>query len=238
MERTPLAAQYAEPESRYERKFVAEQTPAASVEMIVRLHPAGFRTHHPERIVNNIYLDSHELMCFRTHVNGTPERFKLRIRWYGPEYGRIEKPVLEVKRKLGAVGMKDHYPLRPFEHAPTFSLEAVRSEIVAQVANSDIAAFLSSAEPALFNRYRRRYFLSGDQRFRLTVDAALSFKAIGPRVPGAAQRDARTDAVILELKSSVAADSDGQRIARHLPFRLGKYSKYVQGIGKIYGLEV
>jgi SPX domain protein involved in polyphosphate accumulation len=190
----------------------------------------------PQRHINNIYLDSPGLACFYAHVNGTRERFKLRIRWYGAESGLVAQPVLEVKRKTGAVGTKERYPLEPFEFGPRFRFDALRRAIQARVSSSAIASLLGDVEPSLFNRYRRSYFLSADGRFRLTVDSELGFRPLGPLRVAAQRGHAAGGAIIVELKSDVG--DDASRIVQRLPYRLSKYSKYVQGIGRLYGLEI
>lgn len=226
----------AEPLWRYERKFAAVRTAAAEIAMILRLHPAGFREAFPARWVDNLYLDTSDLHAFRTHVNGAPRREKLRIRWYGPAHGTVAAPVLEVKRRRGQVGAKSRLPLPPFAWRGGFDFEPVRRSALERAGDPDLAEALGRVEPTLFNRYHRRYLLSADRRFRLTIDSELRFEAVGRGVGGFARFEER-DTTVLELKYDVRHDGDAARIAGRLPFRLGKYSKYVQGITRLLGLR-
>jgi len=237
MERTPLAARFVEPDWRYERKFVVADRSAPSLQLAIRLHRAGFTHPFPARVVNNIYLDTHDLRLFRTHVNGTRDRFKLRIRWYGESAGPVARGVLEVKRKAGAVGAKEHYPVPPFEYRDSFSFGALRVALLEGVRDPNLRAWLGSVEATIFNRYRRAYFISADRRHRLTLDSHLCFQATGPWRSAARQLQASEESLILELKCGVADGPSGARIAQTLPARLGKYSKYLRGIERLYGLE-
>ena len=225
----------AEPTWRYERKFEAQALPLPQIALILRLHPACFRTAFPSRSVNNLYLDQPDLRSFGTHVNGAMHRQKLRVRWYGDAHGEIARPVLEVKRKRGQVGTKLRFPLPPFVYGADFDWGKLRRDMLDRVGDVDVAEFVAGAEPKLFNRYERDYLLSADGRFRMTVDRALCFA----RVCGQGARATATSrwpATVLELKYAVADDVDVSRLTAHLPFRLGKYSKYLQGVVTLGGL--
>jgi hypothetical protein len=225
-----------EPTWRYERKFTAHGVPLAEVAMILRLQPACFRTAFPARQVNNLYLDQSDLRSFHTHVNGAAVRDKVRIRWYGAAYGDVARPVLEVKRKRGQAGTKTRFPLAPFVYGPGFDFEAVRRDALARIGDVAVAEFVAGAETALLNRYQRDYLLSADRRFRLTIDRGLRFERVHGRGVDAACAVDERDAVILELKYAVADEAAAQLVTRRLPFRLGKYSKYLQGITRLSGL--
>lgn len=229
---------HAEPTWRYERKFTAHGLPLAEVAMILRLHPACFRTAFAPRQVNNLYLDQSDLRSFHTHVNGAAVRDKVRIRWYGAATGDVARPVLEVKRKRGQAGAKTRFPLAPFTYGPGFDFEAVRRDALTRIGDVAVAEFVSGADPALVNRYQRDYLLSADRRFRLTIDRALCFERVHGRGVDAACRVDERDAVILELKYDVADEAAAQAVSRRLPFRLSKYSKYLNGITRLAGLPV
>jgi hypothetical protein len=227
----------AEPRRRYERKFEAARIAIAEIEMILRLHPAGFGCAFPARWVNNLYLDTNDLRAFHTHVNGAPRRDKLRIRWYGPARGTAAAPVLEVKSRWGQVGAKSRFPLPPFECGRGFDFDPIRRSVLERIADADLAEAVERAVPTLFNRYHRRYLISGDRRFRITIDSELCFEAVGRGIGGGVARFEERGITVLELKYDVAHDGAAACIARHLPFRLGKSSKYVRGITRLMGLR-
>jgi hypothetical protein len=217
---------------RYERKFVPERLGIPEVEALIRLHPAGFREIHHARWVNNIYFDTPSFDHYEANVRGVARRVKCRIRWYGELLGPVGRPTLELKRKQGIVGSKQGYPLQPFEQAEGFDARALLEK-------SDLPAALrpelAALRPILTNRYLRRYFLSSDGGYRVTLDSELGFWPIGPAAGsfrGLSTGDAR---VILELKFGIGGEAGGARIASQLPFRVTRSSKYVIGIDLLYG---
>lgn len=84
--------------------------------------------------------------------------------------------------------------------------------------------------PALLNTYLRSYLISADGRYRLTIDRAMRFHGFNARRQ--VQRQAVIDdALVMEIKYDFDADNDySASIAQRFPFRLGKNSKYVNGI--------
>ena len=222
----------ADPTWRYERKFEARGVPLASIEMILRLHPVGFRTAFPDRDVNNVYLDQPDLRTFRAHVNGAMKRQKFHLRWYGAAFDAA-RPVLEVKRKHGVVGTKTRFAMPGFRYDPELDFEPLRHSVLEHIDEGGVAEFIAGASPVIFNRYRRRYLLSADRRFRLTIDTALRFERIRRAGFGALASFEERGLAILELKYAADDDADAARISARFPFRLGKYSKYLQGVSRL-----
>ena len=93
---------------------------------------------------------------------------------------------------------------------------------------------LKSSQPVLLNRYSRKYFLSADKRYRITIDTDQVFYRIGTQNNFFLNEQKNNVNVIIELKYNIAADDDANHITEHFPFRLTKSSKYVSGIEKIY----
>jgi len=219
------------PEFRYERKLVCFALGPREVAMLVQLHPALFREIYQERYVNNIYFDTPFLDSYHANVSGIADRLKCRIRWYGKLFGPIENPILELKQKQGFVGRKLAHPLRAFTLGEGF--------VAANLFDgAGISArqrlYLDSLGPTLLNRYRRRYFLSADGRFRITVDWDLEFHRIDAHSNRFAERAHCPQRVILELKYE--RDTKGAaEITGRFPFRLSRSSKYVVGIDALYG---
>lgn len=213
---------------RYERKFVPDGFTPESLVGLVRHHPALFREIHPERRVNNLYFDTPDLRHYTDHVNGAANRVKIRVRWYGDSHGKNENPTLEFKIRHGAVGRKVTYPLPAldldgeFDRAPFDQAMGALPEMVRYQMREHV--------PWVANRYRRRYFCSGDRKVRLTVDWRI--ESLHARHAGVSLRPmpAANPAMVVELKYD-PADADGAaEIGGKFPFRLTRFSKYVQGI--------
>lgn len=207
---------------RYERKFYLRDSVRAEVEAHVRLNPGLFREIHRSRWVNNIYLDSEDLHRFRDSVEGVPLRDKVRIRWYGELFGHVGNPVLEFKQKRGLVGRKESFALIPFTLDQTFDRAAV-SELLK-------LSGLQHSTPALLNRYRRKYFLSSDGSFRITVDSEFDYFRLGPNNNTFSHRTVNDQDIVLELKYGVDREETAALITGGFPFRITSCSKYVRGV--------
>jgi hypothetical protein len=218
--------------ARYERKFVTFEIDPAEALAVIRFHPAAFREAYPPRWVNNLYFDTPSLDHYQANVRGVANRVKCRIRWYGDALGPVARPTLELKRKRGLVGSKESHPLRPFELDTGFDARGVleKSDLPAP-----LECDLASLCPILMNRYRRRYFLSGDGSYRLTLDSELAYRPIA-RAGGCFRARAVGDGrVIVELKFGLGGERGASRIANRFPFRLTRSSKYVLGVEALYG---
>ncbi len=217
-------------QSEVRRKFLAGRMSPAEVLGFVRRHPAMFREPYPPRGVNNIYLDLPALGDYHDHVQGVANRAKMRIRWYGPCGVTLDEPVLEHKIKRGIVGGKVSHPL-PTLHLkadePLGVIEAIRN---CPEAPARLRVVGDGRIPSLVNRYQRRYFVSADGHFRLTVDWDLQF-ADFRRFASNETLFSADFAVIIELKYPPSYDdSAAAAVANMLPFRLTRCSKYVLGI--------
>ncbi len=215
---------------RYERKFEGTVSAASQVELIVRMHPAHFREAYPPREINNIYFDTPNLASFTDHVMGAARRSKLRLRWYGQELGHIEKPVLEVKLKDGHVGTKQQYRLPPADFSGVLDLPRLHQDAKESGAAPTVVERLAASSPTLLNRYRRKYYVSADGRFRVTIDTGLSFRVINGRYHGFRNRYTDPRLIIVELKYAAKHDEGARDIGGGLPFRVSKLSKYIHGL--------
>ena len=219
---------------RYERKFFITGINSKDIDFIVKLHPAIFSEIFHERSVNNIYFDTPELNNYFDNIDGNMYRVKSRIRWYGRTFGVIEKPVLELKIKNGLLGRKESYSLDTFKLDSHFNMQ----KIVQIIQNTNIPEFIAigikSSQPTLLNKYNRKYFLSADKRYRITIDTNQVFYRIGSQNNFFLNKIKNDVNVILELKYNIDADDDVNRITEYFPFRLTKSSKYISGVEKIY----
>jgi hypothetical protein len=218
---------------RYERKFVPETLGQAELRAFLRLHPAGFFEPYPVRAVNNLYLESLDYRGYRQSVDGDPDRVKIRLRWYGEPFGRVEKPALEFKIKRGLVGHKRRYALAPFTMDESFDRHKLRELVSAANPPADLLPALVASELQLMNGYRRRYFESRDRRFRVTLDTGLWFCRLHPLRNEFMTRAMEHDLVVMELKYAREDDEHAHQVMQHFPMRLTKSSKFVVGLDKV-----
>jgi len=221
------------PNLRYEKKFVVEGFTLAEVTARVRRHPSAFREVYPPRIVNNIYLDSSGRRDYHEHINGTANRSKTRVRWYGQQFEVAERSMLERKLKRGAVSGKQAYPLPPL----SINGGCLRSLLEGAFDTADFPPILRSSlrhmEPALVNRYQRHYFLSRDGKFRLTVDSGFQFTDVPHNTRAVVFSLAAGQTVIIELKFGPESAEDAAFVTNTFPFRVARFSKYIAGIERM-----
>lgn len=227
---------------RYERKYRIEEADFAQVRQMVREHPMAFRTLFPDRIVNNLYLDTPYLDFLNENLDGVGVRTKYRIRWYGNPFEQADAPILEVKRKDGELGDKLFASLPGFvvgktdlkeylQNQLTPSLQ-IKSNLQSPDQTGPIREFIlptARLEPALFNRYLRSYLVSRDGKFRLTLDRKMEFTS-ARRPMDSPIRWRLDDAVVMEIKYEQESEAKWDGVGQFIPYRLGKNSKYVNGL--------
>lgn len=213
---------------RYERKFVPHGFSLAEVLALLHSHPAGFHELYPPRYVNSVYFDTMDLADYHDHVAGIASRSKSRVRWYGPRAGPIHRATLERKVKRGHVSWKESLTLAPFSVNGTGWGEPVRQSLHTSRVPDPVRFHLRHRQPVLLTRYLRRYFVTANRRFRLTVDTELLWETT--LQPWEREREQLSPPVILELKFAPEAAPEADWITRHFPFRMVRCSKYVWGI--------
>ena len=224
----------AETQFRYERKFVPTVISRQQIEGSLRLHPAAFREIYRPRFVNNIYFDTPSLGNYRANVDGLARRLKVRIRWYGNSFGEVSQPKLEIKERIGQLGTKHIAPLKAFDVRPGMTADELYDRLEKTDVLAEFTAYLRSVRAVLLNHYTRRYWMSRDGRFRVTLDWGIRYyRMLGRRYDFSHPRH-DFGKLILELKYQREMDPDAARISRDFPCRLNKSSKYVTGINLLY----
>ena len=99
---------------RYEIKFTVDAHEAQAIPAILIEHPAMFRKAYPNRIVNNIYLDTDDMATCFDNLAGISERKKIRVRWYGKP-NQIINPILEEKIKNNTLGNEKSFSTKWLE---------------------------------------------------------------------------------------------------------------------------
>lgn len=220
---------------RYERKFLVEDLMPFQVAMLIKQHPRMFYAPYPPRYVNNLYLDTPDMVNYFDNVDGSAHRRKVRVRWYGEPFGEITRPMLEVKVKDGLVGTKHTYPLSPFRMDTRFCNQAFGDILESSDLPPEARLVLRSLDVVLFNRYYRYYYATHDGDFRVTLDTELEFyKVNGLFGNQFAHRQLNGRDVVVELKYEIEQEMQANRVAGFFPFRMTRNSKYVQGIERVY----
>lgn len=222
---------------RFERKFIFEGMLLEDIiNNVVLCNPYCFKEIFHRRSVNNIYFDDQNMSFYRQNVAGDANREKYRLRWYGDDFTQVTNPTFEIKMKYGETGDKYSYKLKGTSFNLTETQADGAQKLVEEtlIAEENIKLYnnLRQLEPALYNTYERRYFLSHCERFRITLDYNMSFYNI--KSSDFLQSKISADDIVLELKYERAHDDESRNLTQLLPVRLSKNSKYVRGVDLFY----
>ena len=220
-------------ELRHERKFLIDDFSAAEVEQLLKFHPACFQEIYHTRVVNNIYFDTFGFTSYYGNLDGDPDRTKVRIRWYGELFGKVLEPTLEYKIKKGLLGRKDFYQLSPFFLNEKFSKQEILLALNSPHVPKKVSDGIRSMNPVLLNSYTRKYFISKDKQFRITIDKDIRYFKISYMNNLFFNKVKDNASVVVELKYHSSLEQDAKRIGNELPFKLTKNSKYLQGVDRI-----
>jgi hypothetical protein len=217
---------------RNELKFIAVWPLNYQIPEIIKLNPGLFSEIYNSRFINNIYFDSLDFKAYNDTINGVSRRKKFRIRWYGDFFGLINDPMLEMKEKEGKVVRKTSHPFPPFELKSSMNIK----DILNNNSDSDCNHLINTKKPSIINRYQRKYFLSKDGRFRLTIDTNQKFS--NPKNIQNPKNINQTGPppTIIELKYDIQWEKEAIQVTNALPFRLNKNSKYINTLKVLYDI--
>ncbi len=221
VEQIAQAAAVAPGEFRRERKSMIGVRDLPAVLARLNTAAAAFRRPFADRWINNLYWDTLDYAHLSANQAGYGMRHKVRLRWYGePEAtGSVQ---LEVKERRGEVGCK-------WTLAVALPLsDLLREGSLKSLVPPALHRFTDGCRPALFNRYRRQYFLSDDRAVRVTVDTETSYAAVRAFGRGASVLD--PEYAVVELKYAPEAEKEASRVMQSLGLRATRSSKYVRGM--------
>ena len=219
-------------ERRYEIKIAIEDNSLAEVRMWLRLHPANFSQHYPQRRVNSIYFDSPDLSSVHENLSGMNQRRKLRLRWYG-NIGCVTGGNWEIKCKERNLGWKVTRPMGQCIPLSEMNWQEILAILQANTCDSVGMQLAHSSWPTLINSYERQYYLSWDRSIRVTVDYHQAF--FDQRLSGTPNLTRPLpypgrDSIVLEIKAPETSHDQLAEIVQHFPVRVTKNSKYVNGM--------
>ena len=222
---------------RYEIKFVAQPTEMPMLQAWLATNRCGWTQLHPDRIVNNVYLDTCDLQAYVQNQAGDSERRKLRFRWYGATWAGQNGGTLEVKCRKDSIGWKWNARVDwPFDLTRR-TWQGWRDGLRPFLPGPHRMLLDARPMPALVNRYERSYFGSRDGKLRLTVDRNLqSWPQLGAGRPRLGRPAHTVDVLVIAIKCAVADRAYASDAMRDMPWRVGRNSKYALGVESIENL--
>ena len=215
---------------RFERKFCVDDMHARHVESLVRLHPQMFVSEYPDRWVNSLYLDSPVRDLFHLSSTGVSPRTMVRIRWYGPLLGPVISPFVEFKLKCNELGSKARFALAPFTFHDGFCRQQLASVLGDSELPGGVMNSLRLLEPVVVVRYHRKYWITAQRDFRLTLDEEIQFVRPNRVCHPITAFSVDANETVLEIKYPQEHDNAIDEVVAQFPFSLSRNSKYGQGV--------
>ena len=158
---------------RNEIKFKTFNTSTFDIAQNIKRNSISFFEEYPDRWVNNIYFDNHDLDSMFQSLEGSYMRYKTRLRWYD-HYLNFTNPKLELKIKRGYMNTKKTFNC-------SYSKKNIHKPFLINKIN-DLDLFpkmiLKDMRPIVSNKYFRKYLISSDKKIRVTIDSNLSFASL------------------------------------------------------------
>jgi hypothetical protein len=210
---------------RFERKIIIDSH--SYDDLIFMFKARGFSQLFPERTICNLYLDDLNNSAYFDNILGNSKRLKHRIRWYGSLFGTVQKITLEQKIKRGNVGLKNNFKVeKEFDFSPTLNFSQLTKLVRHVLHDLRDQVFVDILYPASINTYTRSYYSDAFNKFRITFDKNIKYYSFQNKI----KLEKADDKIIIEIKYDNENDLLASQILEFFNFRLGKNSKYVNGV--------
>ena len=201
----------------------------------IRLHPAIFTKQYPDRWVNNVYYDTHDYHSYTSNLSGESSRSKIRFRWYG-ELSRINTGTLEIKMKRNSYGWKINHAITFLHLTGTIDWRNFTKKITEQLPMKYKQHLLSRPVPTIINRYHREYYISHDEKIRLTIDRKHNiFDQRQRSTMNITKRAVIPDNLVIEVKFDRKYHNTAASVIHGIPIRSSRNSKYINSINAVSG---
>ena len=224
---------------RYERKFNIPTHLGSYCIALIKSNCINLSELFEERQVNSFYYDTHNLKLARQNINGNSNRKKIRLRYYGDQR-TLKDPQIEIKSKIGYVGTKKVILLNKKNQKKNNFYTIDQLNNIHEL-DLNIDTSLIDLKPVLFVTYLRKYFISKSNRFRFTFDENIAFKEIDFTLNEnfiINNQFINAPESILEIKYDVRDEINEFIDFLEFPFRVSRYSKYIQGLSLTGKLKI
>ncbi len=222
-------------DARLEIKFASYEVHQQDLLHWLNFHSAGFKRPYPDRDVNNVYFDTYGTDGYVQNLSGASSRIKLRYRWYGQSI-EPSAGTLEVKCKRNYFGWKLRFACPQFEAGPNDDWLDIRRSLKQQVPLAGRIWLDYHPVPVLINRYHRKYFVSADEKVRITVDTRQSvWDQRMKSVPNYNRAANLPRSLVVEIKFGRPDRDLAVDIIQGIPLRVSRHSKYINGMRAISG---
>ena len=205
--------------------FIRDDLPL--IEKSIRLSRFSFYQPYPNRTVNSVYFDNLLFSSLEESIEGNSIRTKKRLRWYGNSLAK-NNAVLEFKKKLGVYSWKElyrnSYCINPSaQNWPNFILPLSNDSTLPLKRISD--------SPVSIVTYNREYYISFDNKVRVTIDRNLkTYEQTNLLRPNFIFHRKHPKTIVMEIKVSAKNSNLIREVCRDIPFNPQRFSKYCDSL--------
>ncbi len=212
---------------RVELKYAAPVHEAYKINFWIKNHPANLMQKYPDRIVNNVYLDTVRFDSLFDNLSGISERKKYRLRWYGSSSSNGPLS-FEIKSKHNSVSSKRTYKVGNCNLNNGFSWKNIVAEKLMLLPDEIAFSLKDNLYAVVANKYVRSYYESRCGSFRVTVDTAhRAYEQWTKMAPNFNMPSVVPDIAIIEVKYLLENERTGRSFAESIPYRFTRHSKYL-----------
>jgi hypothetical protein len=221
--------------ARLEIKFSAYESEVDVLRKWLRIHSAGFKTQFPNRWVNNVYFDTYEYFAYSENFSGASARTKVRYRWYG-QSDSLQNGTLEIKCKRNYFGWKLRFKTTDLPSTDKLSWREIRKTLIQELEPEAKLWLRSNPLPVMINRYHREYYVTRDDKIRVTIDThqRVTDQRYKP-YPNLKHKANLPKTLVLEIKFDRRDRKLASSIVQGLPLRISRNSKYMIAVQSVQG---
>jgi hypothetical protein len=229
--------------SRYECKYIIDPSLVGALRQYIQpfMKPDHYAAKHEGYCypICSLYLDSLGLNLYQQTIDGTHNRFKLRVRTYsdeenGPVFYEVKQKLNNIVRKRRARLTRAQSRLLQESSCPSISLAAIPLDQQADVEYFQHSVRLSDARPVVKIKYMREaYEAKGGDPVRITLDTDLTHTStLGHELSHAKGRWIHTplSGVILEFKFTNRFPMWLQEMVRFFNIKQQSVPKYIMAV--------
>ncbi len=196
----------------------------------------NFKKEYDNRTINNLYFDTNNLDAYKDNVYGHSSRIKTRFRWYG-DFKQKNFGNLEFKFKRNIYGWKERYKIEKLSLVNNKDLNSIKTTINNYIPFRAKTFFSKNNIPQIVNQYEREYFISNNNKFRITIDKNMKiFNQRNTNLLNLKKESIIQNYIILEVKFGRSSYSKIKDILHDIPIRASRNSKYINSIRAVIGV--
>jgi len=221
-----------DPSIRREIKYVSNELFSNQIYGWLLRSELALKKHYPDRIVNNVYYDTHKLEALSDNLDGISRRDKLRYRWYGSRDQLGIKGKLEIKKRKNAYGAKEAIEI--FSDKKLSYHSELKETIKTQIPSNWRHVVEHFCLPVMINTYKRSYFISKCNNIRVTLDRDNQvFDQRQSNKINIVKASNLPDYLIIEIKFHPDFTEYVSNSISDIPMRISRNSKYVNSVMSI-----